>query len=73
MKPTAQELKTIQRMQPGVITLSGFLGSDTRHLNEIIADDAAVLNRLDRSPRNRRQDGELHAGQLEQLSGRNPV
>lgn len=49
MKPTAQELKTIQRMQPGVITLSGFLGSDTRHLNEIIADDAAVLNRLDRS------------------------
>lgn len=49
MKPTAKELKIIQRMQPGVITLSGFLGSDTRALNEIIADDAAQLNRLDKT------------------------
>ncbi len=50
MKPTAQELKIMQRMQPGVITLSGFLGSDTRPLNEIIADDSAVLATLERSP-----------------------
>ncbi len=49
MKPTPQELKTLQRMQPGVITLSGFLGSDTRSLNEIIAADAAVLASLDRT------------------------
>lgn len=50
MKITPQELKTTQRMQPGVITLSGFLGSDTRPLNEIVADDAATLARLERSP-----------------------
>ncbi len=47
MKATAQELKIMQRMQPGVITLSGFLGSDTRALNEIVADDAATCARLD--------------------------
>ncbi len=40
----------MQRMQPGVITLNGFLGSDTRTLDEIVADDAVVLARLDRSP-----------------------
>ncbi len=49
MKPTPHELKTMQRMQPGVTTLSGFLGSDTRPLNEIIADDGAVLATLDHS------------------------
>ncbi|MCB5246703.1 MAG: hypothetical protein LHW57_01580 [Candidatus Cloacimonetes bacterium] len=49
MKPTAQELKIMQRMQPGVITLSGFLGSDTRPLNEILESDSAALAALDRS------------------------
>jgi hypothetical protein len=39
----------MQRMQPGIITLGGFLGSDTRTLNEIISDDAAILARLGRS------------------------
>lgn len=46
MKPTNKELQIVQRMQPGVITLSGFLGSDTRALNEIVSDDAAVLDKL---------------------------
>ena len=45
MKATAQELKIRQRMQPGVITLGGFLGADTRPLNEIIEDDANALAR----------------------------
>ncbi len=49
MKATPQELKVMQRMQPGMITLSGFLGDDTRTLNEIVADDAATLSRLGRS------------------------
>ncbi len=49
MKATTQELKVTARMQPGIITLSGFLGDDTRPLNEIVADDAATLARLERS------------------------
>ena len=49
MKPTGKELKTMQRMQPGVQTLSGFLGDDTRPLNEIIQDDSVVLDKLGRS------------------------
>jgi len=46
MKETPQESKIIARMQAGVITLNGFLGSDTRHLHEIIAEDAKVLSAL---------------------------
>jgi hypothetical protein len=43
MKATPYELKVLQKMQPGAITLSGFLGEDTRALDEIVADDAAAL------------------------------
>ncbi len=46
MKQTPQELLIAQRMQPGVITLSGFLGDDPRPLNQIISDDAMTLQRL---------------------------
>ena len=46
MKQSPQELLVTQRMQPGVITLSGFLGDDPRPLNEIVADDSAILQRL---------------------------
>lgn len=49
MKPTGKELKIMQRMQPGVQTLNGFLGDDTRPLNEIIQDDTIVLDRLGRT------------------------
>jgi hypothetical protein len=35
-----------EQMQPGVISRDGFLGRDTRALNEIIADDQAAVRRL---------------------------
>jgi hypothetical protein len=41
------ELDLIQAaMRPGAITQSGFLGSDARHLADILADDAAAVARL---------------------------
>lgn len=46
MKATAQELKIMSRMKPGIITLNGFLGDDRRNLNDIIQDDTLVLDRL---------------------------
>ncbi|MDD2331440.1 MAG: hypothetical protein PHI68_02175 [Candidatus Cloacimonetes bacterium] len=46
MKLTPSEEQIMARMQPGVITLNGFLGFDTRNLNEIIADDEKVLEML---------------------------
>ncbi len=36
-------------MAPGVITLEGFLGTDDRHLVDIIIEDEAVVQRLDAS------------------------
>jgi hypothetical protein len=47
MKLTPQEQKIMARMQPGVITLNGFLGDDERHLHEIIETDARALEALD--------------------------
>jgi len=46
MKPSPTETKIRARMAPGVITLSGFLGTDTRTINEIISDDEMTLNAL---------------------------
>ncbi len=46
MKQTPQELLIRERMQPGVITLSGFLGDDPRALNQIISDDEMTLQNL---------------------------
>ncbi len=39
-------------MQPGVITLNGFLGEDDRHIHEIIETDARALDALDISAAN---------------------
>lgn len=61
MKATPQELKVMAKMRPGVITLNGFLGDDRRNLNDIIQDDAIILNRIGRSP------AEI-ASRLDQLS-----
>jgi len=36
----------MSRMQPGVLTYSGFLGSDTRDIRQIIADDDIALEKL---------------------------
>lgn len=49
MKQTPLEEKITSRMQPGVITLSGFLGTDDRHFHEIVADDEKVLAALGKS------------------------
>jgi len=46
MKQTPKEDKITARMQPGVITLNGFLGEDERHYHEIIADDEQILSAL---------------------------
>ncbi|MFO7660904.1 MAG: hypothetical protein R6V77_08320 [Candidatus Cloacimonadaceae bacterium] len=43
MKQTPLEEKITAKMQPGVITLNGFLGSDERHYHEIIEDDEKTL------------------------------
>lgn len=43
MKETPLEQKIAKRMQPGVITLGGFLGDDPRHYHEIIEDDEKTL------------------------------
>ena len=43
MKQTPLEEKITAKMQPGVITLSGFLGSDERHYHEIIEEDEKTL------------------------------
>jgi hypothetical protein len=47
MKQTPKELAIQAMMEPGVLSLSGFLGTDDRHFHEIIADDENTLNRLD--------------------------
>ena len=46
MKQTPQMLKIQEAMLPGVITLSGFLGKDTRDLVEILAADQGEVRRL---------------------------
>lgn len=46
MKQTPQEKKIQDRMKPGILTLDGFLGNDTRHLNDIIATDRETLDKL---------------------------
>ncbi|MDP2172520.1 MAG: hypothetical protein Q8M98_03985 [Candidatus Cloacimonadaceae bacterium] len=50
MKASPKEIKIMQKMQPGTITLSGFLGNDKRTLNEIIEDDFRLLNALEFTP-----------------------
>jgi hypothetical protein len=46
MKQTPDEKKIQAKLKPGVITLKGFLGSDNRHLHDIIADDEKTLNQI---------------------------
>ncbi len=49
MKETPKERRVRSRMQPGVITLNGFLGKDKRTLNEIIETDERELQSLNRT------------------------
>ena len=46
MKQSPQMDKIQASMAPGVITLDGFLGSDKRHLVDIIIEDGANIQRL---------------------------
>lgn len=46
MKQTPEEKRVQNRMQPGELTLEGFLGNDTRHYHEIIEEDENTLKRL---------------------------
>jgi len=46
MKQTPEELTIIKRMAPGLINQHGFLGSDQRHLHEIIQADEEALAAL---------------------------
>lgn len=46
MKQSPQLQKAQESMQPGVITLYGFLGSDTRNLVDIITEDDGAVKRL---------------------------
>jgi len=50
MKQTPQEEKIIERMQPGNLTLKGFLGKDDRTLNDIILCDEKVVSGLGKTP-----------------------
>ncbi len=46
MKQTAIENRAQAQMRPGVITQEGMLGTDARHLVDILEDDDAAVHRL---------------------------
>jgi len=46
MKQTAEMDRYQRNMLPGVITLEGMLGTDTRHLVDILIEDNAIVRRL---------------------------
>ncbi len=50
MKQTEKEMQIQNRMQPGIISSEGFLGDDSRHIHDIIADDEKTLEMLDVTP-----------------------
>lgn len=43
MKPNPAEKEILDRMRPGVLSADGFLGKDPRSLDQMIAEDVAVL------------------------------
>jgi hypothetical protein len=50
MKETPQEKKIRRNLQKGSFSLEGFLGTDHRHLNEIIEIDRRTLQGYDLNP-----------------------
>ena len=46
MKQTHEEKKQYPNFQPGKITRDGFLGTDTRHIHDIIDSDIRTLGKL---------------------------
>lgn len=49
MKQTPAYDQIQEQMRPGIITLDGFLGTDTRNLAEILADDEGRVQRRDKT------------------------
>ncbi len=50
MKQNPEMLQAQRNMQPGVLTMHGFLGDDRRDLVQIIDEDASRLRELNLSP-----------------------
>jgi hypothetical protein len=46
MKQTVQMKQIQEKMQPGVITMNGFLGSDRRNLIDILIEDDETVKRM---------------------------
>ena len=46
MKQTPQMQRIQDNMQPGIITLHGFMGTDSRNLIDILIDDDAEIKRM---------------------------
>ena len=46
MKQTPQMQQIQEKMKPGIITLHGFLGDDSRNLVDILVEDEAEVRRL---------------------------
>ena len=70
MKQSPQLQKIQEQMKPGVITLHGFLGTDTRNLIDILTEDDGEVKRLGltheqigRRMRQFREDGEKGLGE----------
>lgn len=49
MKQTPEYDAIQHQMLPGIITLEGFLGTDTRHLIDILSDDDGAVHRAERT------------------------
>ncbi|MCK4541509.1 MAG: hypothetical protein KAU17_04645 [Spirochaetales bacterium] len=47
MKQTPEMQEIQENMRPGVITLEGFLGSDSRNLIDILLEDEGIVQRLE--------------------------
>jgi len=47
MKQAPQVKQITENMRPGVITLEGFLGSDSRGLEDILDEDDGIVKRMD--------------------------
>ncbi|MCK5156649.1 MAG: hypothetical protein KAQ69_09480 [Spirochaetales bacterium] len=51
MKQSIQLTRIQEQMKPGIITLDGFLGTDTRNLIDILVEDDGIVRRTGRTHR----------------------
>ena len=64
MKQSIQLTRIQEQMKPGIITLDGFLGTDTRNLIDILVEDDGIVRRTGRTHR------AIAVGQCARASGR---